>query len=779
MRAVPTRYIRYIEYQVTRRNTLKYPFIRYHLFVPILVSVAAITVLLIGLEGTARVAHAEPSAPVCFAKAEGGTVFESATFTAPQAAVDSLGASGGVVLVAGTCTGVQVREGVTQTVYISAPVTLRGGYNTDFTVFDPDANPTVLDAAHGGRVVYASVALTVENLIMQYGTIDGDGGGVFAGADLVMNGTQVLGNMAHSDGGGIYTAVALTVTNSLIQANHSMKDGGGLQIQKTLYISAAKILSNTAEGSGGGFIVQDNRATVINSYIENNHSENEGGGLLVSGDLLVMSGTQVLGNTALRDGGGIHGDYEVIVANSRIENNHSATNGGGIWAGEPLTMTNTQVLSNTAKTRGGGIWGKEMLIVGSRVENNYSDELGGGIYSFGDFVYITSTRIISNMALGNGGGVFVGDAYNATQTTLANSLLVSNTANAGGGIYTFDERTDLSTNIVNSTLAANSAVDAGGAISSTGSITVANSILWQNSPSQVDTNGLSSVTRSIIQGGELGGIDQDPRFVRNPNRATGDLGDLHLRGDSTAIDSGEDDRVPQSLTKDLDGNPRLSDVIWVANNGANVVDMGAFEAVAPTANAGGAYTGDEGSPVAFDASGSSGVMPLTAYGWDCTDDGTIDIASVSPTGSSCTYADNGNFTVRLLITDTSGLTGTATTTAIINNVSPVVSAAPTQSAEVGTAQSFSLGSFSDAGVDDNPWQIKVDWGDSAPETSFSHDTQSTLPEQSHTYTVAGQYSVTVTVTDKDGDPGSATFTVDAVSSLETLYLPTVRSQPVE
>ena len=416
-----------------------------------------------------------------------------------------------------------------------------------------------------------------------------------------------------------------------------------------------------------------------------------------------MTGTQVLSNTAKLRSGGVHAEYVATVANSRIENNRSTDSfGGGLWVGEALAMTGTQVVSNTAKLEGGGVQvaGDMMSVLNSRIDSNHSGTDGGGLYSDGDAVGITNTLILSNTALGNGGGVFVGDNSNATEATVANSLLVSNTAHAGGGIFAFDA--DSSLHVMNSTLAANLAVGAGGGISSTGPVTITNSVLWLNTPSQVETTGASSVIRSIIQGGELGGNADDPQFVRNPDRAAGDLGNLRLSQASPAIDAGEDGLVPPSLTTDLDGNPRLFDVIGVANNGANVVDMGAYEAIAPTADAGGAYSGVEGTPVDLDGSGSTGVAPLAAYAWDCTDDGTIDAASGTPTGDACTYPDNGDFTVRLLITDTNGLTGTATTTATISNVSPVVTAAPTQNAEAGTAKSFSLGSFSDAGVDDAP-----------------------------------------------------------------------------
>src|SRR5207245_2800214 len=91
----------------------------------------------------------------------------------------------------------------------------------------------------------------------------------------------------------------------------------------------------------------------------------------------------------------------------------------------------------------------------------------------------------------------------------------------------------------------------------------------------------------------------------------------------------------------------------------------------------------------------------------------------------------------------------------------VVMAAADQSASEGTAQSFSLGSFSDLGANDNPWAVDVDWGDGSPHTTFNQGSQGSLGSQSHTYANNGAtpYTVTVKVTDKDGGAGKATFKV--------------------
>jgi hypothetical protein len=72
-----------------------------------------------------------------------------------QAAVDAANDGDVVKVATGVYIGVSAREGVTQVVYVSKTVTIRGGYTTAFTdPPDPEANPTTLDALGQGRVLY-------------------------------------------------------------------------------------------------------------------------------------------------------------------------------------------------------------------------------------------------------------------------------------------------------------------------------------------------------------------------------------------------------------------------------------------------------------------------------------------------------------------------------------------------------------------------------------------------------------------------------------------------
>src|SRR5256885_3333704 len=67
--------------------------------------------------------------------------------------------------------------------------------------------------------------------------------------------------------------------------------------------------------------------------------------------------------------------------------------------------------------------------------------------------------------------------------------------------------------------------------------------------------------------------------------------------------------------------------------------------------------------------------------------------------------------------------------------------------------------FSDPGVSDGPWAYAVAWGDGLPATTGSTTSQTNPITATHTYALPGTYTVSVTVTDKDGAAGSGQLTV--------------------
>jgi PKD repeat protein len=204
----------------------------------------------------------------------------------------------------------------------------------------------------------------------------------------------------------------------------------------------------------------------------------------------------------------------------------------------------------------------------------------------------------------------------------------------------------------------------------------------------------------------------------------------------------------QSVNEVDPSDPRTRILESVYGNGLYAVFNESYE---PTANPGGPYTGDEGSPVVFDGSSSSDPDgDALTYVWDFGDPN--DPTPGSGEAPTHTYADNGEYQVTLTVSDDGGLSDMVSATVTIVNVAPSVDAGPDATIRVRETLNLAA-SFSDPGANDAPWSWEIDWGDGSPTETGSSDDQS-LPARSYTYQNPGQYTVTVTVTDKDGDSGS-------------------------
>jgi PKD repeat protein len=105
----------------------------------------------------------------------------------------------------------------------------------------------------------------------------------------------------------------------------------------------------------------------------------------------------------------------------------------------------------------------------------------------------------------------------------------------------------------------------------------------------------------------------------------------------------------------------VTDNSGLTNTAGTTADI-APAPVAPTADPNGPYSGTVGSAVTFDGSGSSdGDGTIVSYAWDFGDGSTAG-SGVNPSHS---YATAAIYTVSLTVTDNSGLTNTAGTTADI------------------------------------------------------------------------------------------------------------------
>jgi PKD repeat protein len=142
---------------------------------------------------------------------------------------------------------------------------------------------------------------------------------------------------------------------------------------------------------------------------------------------------------------------------------------------------------------------------------------------------------------------------------------------------------------------------------------------------------------------------------------------------------------------------------------------------------------------AFDGTSSAAASgPITGYSWDFGDGGTATTATPSHA-----YGSPGTYTVKLTVTDSNGATGAANTTV-------TVTGPPAPTAVIATpACTFRACTFDGTGSSTASGTItgySWDFGDGGTATTAA---------PSHTYGSPGTYTVKLTVTDSNGNSGSA------------------------
>ncbi|MFC1759363.1 PKD domain-containing protein, partial [Planctomycetota bacterium] len=175
----------------------------------------------------------------------------------------------------------------------------------------------------------------------------------------------------------------------------------------------------------------------------------------------------------------------------------------------------------------------------------------------------------------------------------------------------------------------------------------------------------------------------------------------------------------------------------------------------PTANAGGPYTGIEGSPFMLDGSASfDAETPISGllFEWDLDYDGStfqIDATGVQP---EVVFGDD--FTSRniaLRVSDPNGLNDLTVVALQVGNAPPVINGLPDATGQAGQIVTFSS-SVSDPGEND---LLTYSWsfGDGATQDGAN------LTSPVHTYTETGSFTASLQVTDDSGASVQQTFQV--------------------
>lgn len=407
--------------------------------------------------GSARpIARAQPEAAIFRVATTGADLPGCGTVISPcltvQYAVDQAAIGDEVHVAEGTYAGVQVKPApawypgpavVTQVVYISKSVTVRGGYTTGNGFAgppDPVANPTILDAQGEGRVILIlgdpfvapslAITPTVEGFHLYDGNAAGLGGnqpnppfppvydaaggvGIIA-ANVVVSGCHVFSNTAFTAGGiGVGYAGAGLIGN-LIEANSADYDGGGVGLSA----STVTLLGNT---------------------IIANISGHDGAGIATTGcDDLTLIANSVMSNTAYAGGAGLYMDtttatlsLNAFISNTAVDV-HGGEGGGGVYLWESRAEINrTVILSNTATWFGGGVYlgsHSDAALTNCIVAANRADVVGGGFFVEDSAVRLLHCTVADNFG-GDGSGLFVSDYIypGAGTAAMTNTILAGHT----------------------------------------------------------------------------------------------------------------------------------------------------------------------------------------------------------------------------------------------------------------------------------------------------------------------------------------------------------------
>jgi parallel beta-helix repeat protein len=270
---------------------------------------------------------------------------------------------------------------------------------------------------------------------------------------------------------------------------------------------------------GGGIYCYFSSPTIMNNIICGNEVASHAGGILCYEHSAPTISNNVIANNSSFKGGGmccIEYSFPLII-NNVISDNTASDAAGGIcikYDAEP-TIENNVIIGNRSRRGGGGIsCAFASPIITKNVITGNSSDIGGGMSIYQTGYPIIGDNIISYNSARKGGGIYFYDSL-----TIANSIIFENSAVFGGGICCRSSELSLT----NNTISSNSAKQGGGIWTERyDELIVANTILWKNTAAIGDavflggseTPSTMTISYSDVEGG-ISSIHLEPQGVLN------------------------------------------------------------------------------------------------------------------------------------------------------------------------------------------------------------------------------------------------------------------------
>jgi hypothetical protein len=552
--------------------------------------------LLLGVLRQARtiVSAASLAATIRYVAADGADAGDCGTPTTPcrtiQYAVDRAADGDEVRVATGVYTDIHGRPSpvgypgpsiITQVVYLTKSLTLRGGYSTTaWSLAHPTAFPTTLNPNRQGRgaFVMGAVSVTLDGFRIISASAwhaggaysrEGGGGGLYvADATLTITACRIVSSRAPYGGGvyGVGTDVSIHYSQLI---DNSSNSGGGIYLRESSATMQENTVENNEASDGGGIFLVSTTATLANNLIARNRTYYgfSGGGISVELSDFTLTGNEIVGNSADIYGGGVwlSGSQAWLSGNS-LRANRAEGSGGGLWAWDTRITAIDNVFEHNRSGSGAGLLvglGTATLS-GNRIAANTAD-IGGGLQLLGGHITASHNLVLSNTAQYISGGIDVAGSERWPFTgTLVNNVVADNRSGRSGSAVSIG---DAHVSMLHNTIARNGGDGDSGiwvyAMESPSHLTMTNNILVSH------TLGISVAEgNTVTLQGTLWGVGAwangrdwdgagaihtgtvnvwgDPGF-RDP-----DGGDYHLRPGSAAIDAGVDARV----RVDIDGDAR-------------------------------------------------------------------------------------------------------------------------------------------------------------------------------------------------------------------------------